>query len=450
MFRRIAVFVCMLVVSVGAGAKDIEFTRYLTRATVAQDTFFGVVGSGQLLVSGAQAPGALEIQLNGKRVYSSEIQVAGAPVVVPVDLLSENTIQISAVGSLPPSASIRIKQLASVQLHVGARVHFNTNVSDFTVAREFYGKLGFDTLSGFPDTNTRTMAEAIGIYEPTAYDGSQGDEAGGYLLHGELIGVGGYTGGLIDLIEFTIPKSAEPPYKKLNHLGMARAVLLTANLAADYKTLKGLGVNFLAPPATRSDGTQFSVFTDPDGTFYELVESADADEGSGPTQIVGLGQLVVNVSDFERSLAWYEMLGYELVASLPATDSVEVAAAMGFSTPFRVKGGIIRHPEDESLIELVQWLEPYDASPPYALPVNHLGIHRTAFYTSDIAADVATLKAQGVKFVSPVTPCCSGDDSPGSIVAFFDPDGTVVELVEQPFMMEGLGVLGWFRETFLN
>ena len=31
------------------------------------------------------------------------------------------------------------------------------------------------------------MAEAIGVTTPTDYDGSQGGEAGGYLLHGELI-----------------------------------------------------------------------------------------------------------------------------------------------------------------------------------------------------------------------------------------------------------------------
>jgi catechol 2,3-dioxygenase-like lactoylglutathione lyase family enzyme len=66
--------------------------------------------------------------------------------------------------------------------------------------------------------------------------------------------------------------------------------------------------------------------------------------------------------------------------------------------------------------------------------VNHIGIHRTALATTDIAADVATLEAQGVIFVSPITPCCSGPDSSGSIVAFLDPDGTIVELVEQPML----------------
>ena len=75
-------------------------------------------------------------------------------------------------------------------------------------------------------------------------------------------------------------------------------------------------------------------------------------------------------------------------------------------------------------------------------------MHRMAFSTSDIAADVAALKAQGVEFVSEVTPCCSGPDSWGSIVAFYDPDGTIVELVEQPGMSQLLSLLNWFRKTF--
>ncbi|MGV0035298.1 MAG: hypothetical protein ACNYPE_10155 [Candidatus Azotimanducaceae bacterium WSBS_2022_MAG_OTU7] len=54
----------------------------------------------------------------------------------------------------PAAANIRVKQRSNIELNVQARVHFNTNVSNFVKAREFYGKLGFETVSGFPDTNT--------------------------------------------------------------------------------------------------------------------------------------------------------------------------------------------------------------------------------------------------------------------------------------------------------
>lgn len=446
----VTLFLNLTLLATPVAAKDIDFTRYLGDSANAQASFASTNGPGRLLVQGLSADAPVTIELNGQQVLGADSVTENGQIEVALSLESDNQIEIRSDLELQPELQIRVKQVAAVQLHVGARVHFNTNVSNFVEARKFYGQLGFDTLSGFPDTNTRAMAKAIGIYEATSYDGSQGEEAGGYLLHGELIGVNGYEGGLIDLIEFTIPKDDAAPFQKLNRLGMARAAMLTANLDADYKTLAASGVNFLSPPAVRSDGTKFAVFTDQDGTFYELIEVANVEADSGPTQIVGLGQLVINVSDFERSLAWYQMLGYELASTLPSTDSAEVAAAMGFAAPYQIRGGILKHPEDGSLVELVQWLSPFDAQPPYPLPVNHLGIHRTAFYSSDIAADVAALKAQGVEFVSEVTPCCSGPDSPGSIVAFFDPDGTVVELVEQPFMMEGLSVLGWFRETFFN
>ena len=79
-------------------------------------------------------------------------------------------------------------------LQVLSRVHFNTNVSNFEDSKLFYAQLGFETVSGFPDNNTLAMAHAVGISTPTSYDGAQGGAAGGYLLHGELIGLG-LTGG---------------------------------------------------------------------------------------------------------------------------------------------------------------------------------------------------------------------------------------------------------------
>ena len=417
----------------------IDFTRYLADydgATGAlPESFVAMPGDGRLLVSCAEGAGNLSVRLNGQEVLSPEVGVDCAKgLEVPVALVADNTIAVAGGEATASAGSIRIKQNSEVQLHVLSRVHFNTNVSDFVASRAFYGKLGFTTLSGFPDTNTQAMARAIGIETPTVYDGSKGDWAGGYLLHGELIGLG-FLSGAIDLIEFTIPRDETPPYAKLNHLGMARAALQTTDLDADYEYLSSQGVRFLSAPVNRSDGTRFVIFNDPDGTFYELTEvTSDGAETSDKGQVThlnGFGALNVNVSDFERSRAWYQMFGFEVTKTVAGTESVEVARAMGFDEPFNIEGAILTHAVDGSTMELVQWLSPYDSERAYPIPVNHLGIHRTALATTDIAADVATLKAQGVEFVSPVTPCCSGPDSSGSIVAFYDPDGTIVELVEQ-------------------
>ena len=443
--------VCLWVCSDACVAAQIDLTRELIQVTAgnaqpAGRSFFAVPGKGRVLVSGAGQLSALSLELNGRPLEGLPLQLRVQPVELPVTLIEQNRLTLSAAASLPTRLEVRVKQRSEVTLHVESRVHFNANVSDFAAARAFYGQLGFKTLTGFPDTNTQAMARAIGIQTPTVYDGSQGEEAGGYLLHGELIGVGGFSGGLIDLIEFTIPKNEAPPYAKLNHLGMAYAAMLTSDIDSDYQTLQDRGVEFLSAPVTRADGTRFAMFKDPDGTFYELREAA-GDEGDD-THIFGLDHVNVNASDFERSSAWYQMFGYQPVAELASTESGAVAKAMGLAAHFEIKGARFEHPEDGSALQIVQWLQPYDPERAYPLPVNHLGLHRMAYATSDIEADVATLKAQGVEFVSPITPCCSGPDSPGSIVAFYDPDGTIVELVEQPFMTELMSVLGWFKSLF--
>ncbi len=434
-------FGLLLCVPVVVESKEIELTRFVDTATAATPiqnvSFFGVAGPASLFVTGFDSPG--QITLNGLAVT-----LAPGVKTLPVTLIENNTISVVTQNQV----TVRVKQVADVQLHVLSRVHFNTNVSNFIEARAFYQQLGFETLSGFPDTNTVAMAEAIGVSTPTTYDGSQGGEAGGYLLHGELISLGGFGGGVIDLIEFTIPRDESPPYDAVNHLGMARAVLHTTDLKSDFTRLSEAGVNFIAEPTLRSNGTLFAIFRDPDGTLYELLQVEGEPNKEGATNIVELGALNINVSDFERSAAWYQMLGYELSDRLSTNESAEVAKAMGLAEPYQINGALLTHEVDGSLIELVQWVYPRDERPPYPIPVNHLGIHRTAFSTTDIEADVAALKAQGVRFVSPITPCCDGPDSWGSIVAFYDPDGTIIELVEQPVMNAILKTVRWFSNFF--
>jgi catechol 2,3-dioxygenase-like lactoylglutathione lyase family enzyme len=441
----------MVLVCSPVTAKEIDFTRYLSdhgfEKSNSENSFRGTKGEGRLIISGALNTN-VTVVINGETIPRTD-NITEGKVEFRIELLETNTIIVDVTSPPPTNVNIRVKQRANIDLNVQARVHFNTNVSNFVKAREFYGKLGFETVSGFPDTNTQAMARAIGIETPTDYDGSKGDHAGGYLLHGELIGAGGFWGGVIDLIEFTIPRNLEAPYAHANHLGMARAAMHTTNIAADYQYMTSMGVEFLSAPTERYNGTLFAIFKDLDGTFYELIEVDGEDTETDTTHITSLGHVNINVSDLERSNAWYQMFGYEVTETLPSTESMEVASAMGFEQPFTVKGNRVTHDVDGSVLELIQWLTPFDPERAYPAPVNHLGIHRTAYSTTDIEADVATLKAQGVEFLSPITPCCSGDDSSSSIIAFYDPDGTVVELVQQPYVFHLLfKVVTWFRKTF--
>ncbi len=159
---------------------------------------------------------------------------------------------------------------------------------------------------------------------------------------------------------------------------------------------------------------------------------------AGRLHLTGLVHVNINVSDFERSRAFYEALGFRMIWMVPATSSPEVAAAVGMP-PYRVKGGLmtLEGARTPVVIDLLQWESPADTAPPYP-HLYHLGVARLALATADMDADLAALEAMGVEFVGPPARVVI-DDAPagGRFVCFRDPDGTVLELVE----MQGAGAL---------
>lgn len=146
--------------------------------------------------------------------------------------------------------------------------------------------------------------------------------------------------------------------------------------------------------------------------------------------IQGLVHVNINCSDFERSRAFYEKLGFDVFLEVPARNTPEVAAAVGFEQ-YEIRGALLRLRDARSpfVIDLLEWKEPGDASAPYD-SLNHLGIARLAMASSDLDADLAELRRLGVEIVGePATVTWNGRPS-SRFVCFKDPDGTVLELVE--------------------
>jgi catechol 2,3-dioxygenase-like lactoylglutathione lyase family enzyme len=144
--------------------------------------------------------------------------------------------------------------------------------------------------------------------------------------------------------------------------------------------------------------------------------------------LTGIVHVNVNCGDFDRSLAFYRLLGFELVAMVPETNTAEVAAAVGMP-PYRVRGGILRLPGESTLIDLLQWIEPSDPAPPYA-HLYHRGLARIALRTTDLDQDLAELRDHGVEPLSEPAVVEWPGQPTSRIVCFPDPDGTVIELVE--------------------
>ena len=122
----------------------------------------------------------------------------------------------------------------SVGIGVLARIHFNTQTSDFDRTRAFYRQLGYTQgISTFPKTNTHLMARSLGMYDLCTYE----------LESIEVMSIPNAIGATsIDLIKFAVPYDDEPPYDRPNHLGMAYAAFSTKKFTDDYAYLRQQGV----------------------------------------------------------------------------------------------------------------------------------------------------------------------------------------------------------------
>ena len=150
-------------------------------------------------------------------------------------------------------------------MHVTGMMHVNVNCSDYERSREFYEFLGFKVMWEVPPRNTPEVAAAVGMPP--------------YHVRGALLQLeGSPTTPLIDLLEWKEPRDSAAPYPHLYHLGIVRIALLTSDMDADVRALKGRGVEFVSEPVLLSPPdappARFVCFKDPDGTILELVETA--------------------------------------------------------------------------------------------------------------------------------------------------------------------------------
>ncbi len=139
----------------------------------------------------------------------------------------------------------------------------------------------------------------------------------------------------------------------------------------------------------------------------------------------------INVTDMDRSIEFYEKVGFKIVSS----GIVENPAT---GRAFQIPGGRrlrfahmrLNNVEAESMLDLIQWLEPPTTgrAEPSML---ESGLHRFSILTDDIDGRYETLSAQGVEFTQPPTTVMAPDGTRGWRLLFAkDPDGTVFHFVQ--------------------
>lgn len=138
----------------------------------------------------------------------------------------------------------------------------------------------------------------------------------------------------------------------------------------------------------------------------------------------------VCVSDMERSIRFYEDIGFSKVSDfMLGGGEPSIGDALGFPVK-KLRGVFMRLGTslDAPMIDLVQFIDPPPQGQSYPT-LNNIGICRIAFLVDDIAAVYAALQAKQIQFVAPLQMLDGPRGSKIGVVCFKDPDGTVLELI---------------------
>lgn len=145
------------------------------------------------------------------------------------------------------------------------------------------------------------------------------------------------------------------------------------------------------------------------------------------------GHININVTDLDRSVAFYELLGFEpYIPGIPylglttEPGGIELSGAVALGLPASTRGRacIMQLGRGYPKIDLIE-LE--GGSPTAPLSNSDTGIVRFCLASQSLAQDYARLAEAGVLFISPPQA-----DSRGlaQIAICHDPDGALIELIE--------------------
>jgi glyoxylase I family protein len=137
----------------------------------------------------------------------------------------------------------------------------------------------------------------------------------------------------------------------------------------------------------------------------------------------------INCTDFERSLAFYELLGFKVVhdfgTRLDNREAIERGFRLDMDGKSATRAALLQLASGGTIIDLIEWKNPKTKAPGDSVPeyIYHVGPSRIALKVENLRQSYADLKARGVPFLS---------EPQGIFVCCTDPDGTVLELLEFP------------------
>jgi catechol 2,3-dioxygenase-like lactoylglutathione lyase family enzyme len=151
------------------------------------------------------------------------------------------------------------------------------------------------------------------------------------------------------------------------------------------------------------------------------------------------GHININVSDLDRSIEFYEKLGFEIfipaipylgLTAEPGSTAMPEASARALGLPAETRGRACIMQLDNGFpkIDLTEIVEtPSGETPGGPLTNADLGVVRLCLVSRNLREDHTRLSEAGVVFISEPQ---SAKDGLADIATCIDPDGTLIELIQ--------------------
>jgi catechol 2,3-dioxygenase-like lactoylglutathione lyase family enzyme len=250
----------------------------------------------------------------------------------------------------------------------------------------------------------------------------------------------------LQLVQWLSPGPTGTPYRDANNLGIYRQNSLVGDLDAAYENVLAHGGRPYGPPAPillTPEGLRVRTYgyRDPDGTTLQMM-GADEPHPEYPGAIYHCN---INVSDLNASNRFYrDVLGLDHIVYIEPNEVQSLTSGnlgdrmmMPDGSPY--EGSVMDfkavflgiRSDSRTPVDLVQWKTPGTGGRPYEA-ANNLGIVRVAIEVDDLDAAHAKLKEAIGPALSDIETWDMGEFGTHRVAIFTDPDGSTLELIEQP------------------
>lgn len=142
-----------------------------------------------------------------------------------------------------------------------------------------------------------------------------------------------------------------------------------------------------------------------------------------------LFHIAVNVKNLDRSVEFYQRLGFQILADRKVTNPRLAEAFAVPSSECRFVHLRLGDDETATVLDVVEWFDPTTADGPGTPAQNQQGITRFAVLTEDTDRVYRELSAAGVEFVTHPTTVMTPEGG-WRVCLVKDPDGVVIQITQ--------------------